>query len=261
MNIQVKTGVIPLSAVILTHNSAKKLSDCLESVKGWVDDIVVVDDCSTDESLAIAKRYTDHIIQRKWDLEGVHRNFAYSQAKHAYILSLDSDERVTPGLREELIKLITEGPTHNAYNIGHRNFIGNYWIRHGGWYPNQKLKLMKKSAFRYEESEYHPRAFVEGENPILKGELIHLAYDDFSNLFAKINHQTNFEAKKWVRDKRKMSLGLCCWKAFHRFFKAYILKQGFREGVLGFVMAFAGGYYQMITYAKYWELKNSNKNQ
>lgn len=244
----------PLSVVTMTRNSADKIKDCLESVR-WCDDIVIVDDFSKDNTLQIVREYTDRIFQRRWENEGIHRNFAYSQAKNDYILSLDSDERVTPELKEELVQLIKEGFTYNGYNIPHRNYIGSTWIRYGGWYPNKKLKLFKKSEFRYEEAEYHPRALMEGERKDLKGDIIHLAYKNFSDHVLKINHQTNYEAKKWVRDKRKVSLPRILRKASDRFWKAYLLKQGFRDGVLGFMMAFFSGFYQILTYAKYTELK------
>jgi glycosyltransferase involved in cell wall biosynthesis len=247
-----------LSVVTLTRNAEEKIKDCLESAK-FCDDIVIVDDFSRDKTLDIVKGYTDRIYQRRWDNEGIHRNYAYSLAKNEYILSLDSDERVTPELKEELIRLIEDGFKYNGYNIPHRNYIGNVWIRHGGWYPNKKLKLFKKNEFRYADEEYHPPAIMEGERKDLKGEIIHLAYRDFSDFMLKINHQTNFEARKWFRDKRKMSFARALRKTVDRFFKAYILKQGFRDGFLGFMMAFFGAFYQILSYAKYTELLEKEK--
>ena len=244
----------PLSVVTLTRNSGDKIKDCLESVK-WCDDVVIVDDFSKDNTLETVKAYTDNIYQHKWENEGRHRNFAYSKAKNEYILSLDSDERITPELKEELIKLIEEGFKFNGYNIPHRNYIGDTWIQHGGWYPNSKLKVFKKSEFRYAEEEYHPPAIMDGERQGLKGEIIHFAYKNFTDMVSKINHQTTFEAKKWYRDKRKMSIIRALRKASDRFWKAYLLKKGFRDGLLGFIMAVFAGFYQILTYAKYWELK------
>ena len=249
----------PLSVVVMTRNSSDKIRDCLESCN-WADDIVIVDDFSQDNTLEIAKQYTANIYQRKWDNEGVQRNFAYSKAKNEYILSLDSDERVTPELKEELIRLIEnnfkykDGTRYNGYNILHRNYIGNTWIRYGGW-ANRKLKLFKKSEFRYAEEEYHPPAIMKGERRDLNGEIIHLAYKNFSDLVRKIDHQTSFESKKLFRDKRKMSLARALRKSLDRFFKAFILKRGFRDGFIGFTMAFFAGFYQLLSYAKYAELK------
>jgi len=244
----------PLSVVTMTKNAAEKIRDCLDSVS-WCDDIVICDDFSKDDTLNIVKAYTDNIHQRKWENEGRQRNFAYSKAKNEYVLSLDADERVTPELKEELIRLVGDGFTFNGYNIPHRNYINGRWIQHGGWYPNKKLKLFKKSEFRYAEEEYHPPAIMEGDRKDLEGEIIHLAYKGYADMLNKINHQTNFEAMKWLRDKRKMSLARALRKTVDRFLKAFILKQGFKDGFLGFMMAFFGGIYQLLSYAKYTELK------
>lgn len=249
--------LIPISVVTLTKNSQEIIDDCLKSVQGWVGEIIIVDDMSTDKTLELVGKYTDKIFTRKWDKEGIHRNFAYAKAKYDYILSLDSDERVTPGLKEEIIKIFKEGPKYNGYNLPHKNYIGNYWIRYGGWYPNAKLKIFKRSIFKYEEeAEYHPRAFMEGDRYTLKNDLIHYAYRDFKNLFSKLNHQTDFEAKKWARDNRKMSFAICLGKMFSRFIKYYFVKNGKADGFVGFMMAYAGALYQLMAYAKYWEIKS-----
>ncbi|MDD5078640.1 MAG: glycosyltransferase family 2 protein [Candidatus Omnitrophica bacterium] len=250
---------IKLSVVILTKNSQGIIEDSLKSVYGWVDEIVVVDDTSTDRTLEIVKKYTDRIYVKKWEREGAHRNYAYALASCDYILSLDSDERVTPELKEEIIGIFKEGPKFKGYNIPHKNFIGDYWIRYGGWYPNAKLKMFFRKDFRYEEeAEYHPRAFLEGPTYTLKSNIIHYAYRDFQNLFSKLNHQTDFEARKWLRDGRRMSFGICMFKAITRFIKFYFIKNGKKDGFVGFMMALAGSAYQLMTYAKYWEKKKQN---
>ncbi len=249
----------PLSVVVLTHNSEKKLEDCLKSVS-WADDIVIVDDLSTDKTLEIARRYTERVIVRKWDFEGRQRNFAYSQAKNEHVLSLDSDERVTPELAKEIQELIASGWQYDGYDVPHRNYFGTYWIRHGGWYPNAKTKLFKKSKFRYEdEGEYHPRSLMPGKRGLMKGELIHLAIDNFTNMIGKLNHMTSFEARKWFRERRKIGFLKMARKALHRFFKSYVLQRGYRDGWIGFMLAADSGLYQLFSYAKYWELLEREK--
>ncbi|MDD5568305.1 MAG: glycosyltransferase family 2 protein [Candidatus Omnitrophica bacterium] len=251
---------INLSVVVLTKNSQEVIEDCLRSVYDWAGEIIVVDDMSVDKTLEIAKKFTDKIYVKKWIKEGAHRNYAYSLAKNDYILSLDSDERVTPELKEEIIKIFEAKPAYLGYNIPHRNFIGSHWIKYGGWYPNAKLKMFAKAKFKYEEeAEYHPRAFLEGKTFTLKSDIIHYAYRDFQNLFSKLNHQTDFEARKWIRDKRKMNFRICLLKMYSRFFKFYIVKKGYKEGFIGFMMALASAQYQLMTYAKYWEMKNSRE--
>src|SRR5207244_2108901 len=125
---------------------------------GWADEIIVVDDESSDRTIAIAKNYTDQIFQRRMENEGVHRNWAYTQARNEWVLSLDADETISPELQEEILASLPKN-TFDAYAIPQKNFIGNYWVRHSGWYPASKIKLFKKNKFRYEEVEVHPRAF------------------------------------------------------------------------------------------------------
>jgi glycosyltransferase involved in cell wall biosynthesis len=253
---------IPLSVVMVVKNSEAIVEDALKSVYGWVDEIVVVDDMSTDKTLDIVRKYTDKIFSRKWVREGEHRNFAYAKARCSYILSLDSDERVTPELKEELIRLFKEGPKFNGYNVPHRNFLGNYWIRYGGWYPNAKLKIFRRDLFKYEEeAEYHPRAIMEGERYTLRSDIIHYAYKDFANLFAKINYQTDFEARKWIRDKRKMGFGKLMVRITSRFIKFYFVKKGRKDGFMGFMMALADSLYQIMAYAKYWEAVHTTQKK
>lgn len=252
---------IPVSVVVLTKNSQDIIEDCLRSVSDWVQEIVVVDDQSTDQTLEIAKKYTDKIFIKKWIKEGAHRNLASSKASCGYILSLDSDERVTPELKEEITKVFKEGPAYVGYNIPHRNYIGSYWIRYGGWYPNAKLKLFRKDKFKYEEeAEYHPRSFLEGKTYTLKADIIHYAYKDFKNLISKLNHQTDFEAQKWIRDRRKMNFPICLEKMVSRFIKYYFIKKGYKDSFIGFTMAFVSGLYQFITYGKYRELKGKGSS-
>jgi glycosyltransferase involved in cell wall biosynthesis len=247
---------IPLSAVVMVRNEERNIRECLESLKGWVGEIVVVDDFSTDRTLEIVREYTDKVFQHKWEAEGRARNYAYAKASGEYVLSIDADERVTPELRDELIALFRKPMEFNGYNVKHRNFLGKYWIRHGEWYPNAKLKIFRKDKFRYEEeAEYHPRAFMEGKTQTLKNDVLHYNFADFSAAFAKLNRATDFEARKWIRDGRKMSLGIVFQKMVSRFLKFYLGKKGYKDGFIGFFMALYSGMYQFYTYCKYWELK------
>jgi len=247
-----------VSVVILTHNSTAKLRDCLESVR-WASEIIVVDDESTDNTVALAGEYTDRVIVRKWDIEGRHRNAAYDLATSDYILSLDSDERVTPELQGEILALMREGFRYDCYNISHRNYIGNFWIRNGGFYPNAKLKLFKKKLPIYEETEPHPRMLIMGDRFTLRHDILHLNYDNISHLIRKLNSQTTQEARKWIQDKRRMSTGRCIRKAVDRFFRAYLLKKGYRDGFTGVLLAMVGSLYQIMSYAKYRELLQAER--
>jgi len=248
----------PVTVMIMTKNEEAKLGECLQSVS-WADEIIVLDDESTDKTCAIAEGFGARVIKRKMDLEGIHRNFGYAQAKNEWVLSLDADERVTPELGEEIVKTINEGIDCNVFAIPLRNYIGDYWIKHGGWYPAYKDRLFKKEHFRYEEVGVHPRVFYDGERGVLKSDIIHLSYRDFSDFLNKSNRLTTLEAQKWFEDGRPMGFGRALWRAGDRFFRSYFGKNGRKDGFIGFMIAFFAAFYQIMSYAKYWELKNKNQ--
>jgi hypothetical protein len=171
-----------------------------------------------------------------------------------WVLSLDADEMVTPGLRDEITALLKSDPKENGFTIPRRNYIGDYWVRYGGWYPSPQLKLFRKDKFRYEEVAVHPRAFMDDPCGHLKGDIIHYSYRNLEDFFAKLNRQTTWEAEKWYKQGKPMTLGRFLWRTYDRFMRTYFTRQGFRDGFIGFAIAFNAGLYQFISYMKYREI-------
>jgi glycosyltransferase involved in cell wall biosynthesis len=244
-----------LSVVVITKNEASRIRECLESVR-WADEIIVVDDCSTDETVAIAKEFTDKVFVRKMDIEGKHRNYAYGLASNLWVLSLDADERVTPELRDEIVDLLKNSPSCNGYAIPRRNFIGSTWVRHGGMYPSAQLRLFKKDKFKYDElAEVHPQAYMPDPRGNLKNDILHHTYRDFTDAIAKLDRQTDLEAQKWFRENRKVGVLGILRKSIDRFWRAYFSKKGYKDGVPGLFLAVNAGMYQFLSFAKTWELR------
>ena len=247
----------PLSVVVITKNEASRLADCLNSVS-WAAEVIVMDDESTDGTPDLARSMGAVVVSRKMDIEGKHRNVAYGLATQPWILSLDADERVSPELKEEIIATLAKEPTCNGYAIPRRNFMGNVWVRHGGMYPSAQLRLFKKGVFRYDEqAEVHPQAYMQDPRGMLKSDVLHYTYRDFTDAIAKLDRQTDLEAKKWFRENRKVGAFSIMRKTIDRFWKAYFSKQGHKDGVIGLFLAVNSGMYQFLTYAKYWELKRN----
>ncbi|HTL48512.1 MAG TPA: glycosyltransferase family 2 protein [Verrucomicrobiae bacterium] len=246
----------PLSVVIIAKNEEKRLEDCLQSVS-WAAEIVVVDDNSTDKTVEIARRHGAKVFTRAMDYEGLHRNFAYNQATQPWVLSLDADERVTPELAEEIGRVVPKNEGgHTCYAMPMRIFLGDEWIRGAGYYPSARSKIFKKGEFRYEDhARVHPRAFYKGTCGHLKGELLHYSFRDMEDFLRKFNRETTFEAEKWMRDGRKVSLPNILRKTVDRFWKNYLIKGGWRCGFLGYLMSVFHSLYQIVSYAKYRELK------
>ncbi len=251
---------VPVSVVVLTKNEQARIARCLDSVK-WADEIIVVDDESTDQTREIVSKYTDRIFVRKMEVEGRHRNWAYAQAKNNWILSLDSDEVVTPELSEEIRRVVSDNPKENGFTIPRRNYIGGYWVKYGGWYPSPQLRLFKKDKFRYEEVAVHPRAFMDDPCGHLKSDIIHYSYKNLEDFLAKLNNQTTREAQKWFAQNRPMRLYIFLWRSFDRFIRTYIVRKGYKDGFIGFIIAFYASLYQLMSYIKYRELifKKSGK--
>ncbi|MCM8790564.1 MAG: glycosyltransferase family 2 protein [Candidatus Omnitrophica bacterium] len=244
---------VPVSVVVITKNEEDNIADCLKSAS-WADETVVLDDSSSDNTVNIAKKYTDKVFTRKMDIEGRHRNYAYSLAKNDWVLSLDADERISRELADEISSLIKAGPKDKAYTIPIKTYIGDKWIRWGGWYPAPKVRLFDKRFFRYEEAVVHPRVFIDGSCGHLKKDIIHYSYRNFHDFFTSLNNQTTLEAEKWFKERRKINFIKMYRKALSRFIKAYIQKGGYKDGLLGFTVSWAGALYQFMSYIKYKEM-------
>ena len=260
---------VDISVVILAKNEEARIEDCIKSVKNWANEIIVVDDESVDDTAAIAKNLGVSVFAKKMEIEGRHRNWAYSKAKNQWVFSLDADERPTPELLEEVKEVVASNPKFNAFTVRRRNFIGDYWMRWGGQYPSPQLKLFRKDKFKWEEVEVHPRAFLEGDCGHLKFDLIHYTYRDWSDFLKKLNNQTTLEAQKWYKlsladpkkARYKMNILHALWRSLDRFIRAFIIKRGYRDKFVGFMSAYFSSLYQIVSFAKYVGLKNNGSKK
>ena len=250
---------VPISVVVITKNEQDRIRECLETVSGWADEIVVVDDESSDDTVKIAREFTNKIFVRKMDIEGKHRNWAYSQASNVWVFSLDADERVTDELKKEISEVLSKNTEFSGFSIPRKNYIGDYWIRYGGLYPSGQLRLFMKDKFRYEEVEVHPRVFLDGETGHLNSDMIHYSWRDFGDFITKLNGQTTREAQKWFNTDRKMSFGHALWRTWDRFWRTLLRKKAYKDGFIGFMIAYFASIYQIISYAKFWQMKKEKE--
>ena len=244
----------PVSVVVITKNEEDNLKACLESAL-WADEIIVVDDESTDATREIAHQFADKVFTRKMENEGRHRNWAYQQAANDWVLSLDADERITDELVSEIHALLIRKPEFKAYTIPRRNYIGDYWLRWGGEYPAPQLRLFLKNEFKYAEDEVHPRALMDGDSGHLKTDIIHYSHRDITDYLRSLNSHTTLEAKKWYSSGRKMTMGHAVWRTLDRcFYRRLLRKRGYRDGIYGLTVAVFSGFYQIVSYLKYREI-------
>lgn len=249
-----------ISLVIAAKNEEKNIRRCLKSVK-WADEIIVVDDVSTDRTVEIAKGYTDKVfINNSADSQGsfhVNKNLGIDKASGDWILSLDADEIVTAELADE-IKEAIENPQMRGYYINRNNYFLGKWIKGCGWYPDYILRLFRKGCARWPRAIHDiPKLGEKDKAGYLKSPLIHYGYYSLSQYFNKFNQYTSIlaqqEYEKGNRVKRKNFLLLFLIKPAFYLLRKYFIQKGWREGFRGFFISFSSALVIFATYAKLWE--------
>ncbi|MBE9503976.1 MAG: glycosyltransferase family 2 protein [Proteobacteria bacterium] len=242
-----------LSVTIITLNEERKIRDALESVK-WADEIVIVDSGSTDKTLEICRKYTDKVFHQDWPGFVAQKNYATDKASHLWILSIDADERVTPELAEE-IKAVLKAPKADAYAIPRRVFYLGRWINYSGWYPDFKTRLFNRNVCRWKGEQVHEELSVNGKVDYLKGDINHLTFDSIADHIKTMNSYTSLAARE-QKGRAEASVIHLLFRPFFAFIKSFFLKQGFRDGMPGFIIAVAAACHVFYKYAKLWERNN-----
>lgn len=247
-----------ISACVTAGNEEKNIRRCLESVR-WADEIIVVDSFSTDRTVEICREFTDRVYQHEWLGYVGQRNLARSYATHPWLLYLDSDEEVSPALRDEILWEFKEGGEHLGYEFPRLVFFLGKWIRHGEWYPDVKLRLFRKDRGRSEGEEPHDHVVVNGPVKRLRNPVWHYTYDDIRDQMETLNRFSSISAHhKFVHRSRFRWTDLLARPAL-RFLKGYVLRGGFLDGAHGFIIAVSCAYSTFAKYAKLWELEHRQK--
>jgi glycosyltransferase involved in cell wall biosynthesis len=242
-----------ISACVITLNEEENIRDCLESVK-WADEIIVVDSFSKDRTVEIAREYTDRVIQRPWPGHIEQKNFALEQGTRDWLLSIDADERVSPGLAEEIRQVLSQPDRKElGYTVPRKTFYLNRWITHGGWYPNRKLRLVRRGKARWAGVNPHDHLYADGPVGALEGDLLHYTYRDISDHLKTIDNYTTIASRELRAQGKGCALAHMLLNPPARFLKMYVLRLGFLDGVAGFIVAALAAHYVFLKYAKLWE--------
>jgi glycosyltransferase involved in cell wall biosynthesis len=247
-------SLMQISAVIITFNEERRLEDALKSLAGIASEIIVVDCRSSDETLKIARRYTNLVFERAWTNFADQKNFGNGRASSPWILSLDADERISPELRQELIALKKTEPEANAFSIPRKVYYLGRWIRHSGWYPDRKLRLFRKEKARWEGEYVHEKLVVEGRTGRLNGAIHHFTYRNIHEHLVRINTFSDLGAQKLYAQNKKARWHHLLFLPFFRFVRAYVWKRGFLDGFAGLVISVLTGYAVFVRYAKLREI-------
>lgn len=255
-----------LSVVISAYNEEKKISECLESVK-WADEIIVVNNSSTDKTEEIAKKYTSKIYNRPNNLMlNVNKNFGFSKASNEWILCLDADERVMPELKDEIKKrLLVEDKEISGFWIPRKNIIFGKWIKHTGWYPDLQLRLFKKGKGKFLQEHVHEMIKVDGQTEDLIEHLLHYNHESIAQFLNKhFNIYSGSEVESLTRKDYQFNYLDAVRFPIQEFLSRFFAREGYKDGFHGLMLSILMAFYHFIIFAKIWEKQGfkeiENKN-
>jgi len=252
-----------LSAVILTKNEGEGIRQCLENIK-WADEIIIVDDCSRDNTIEVCREYTDKIYLKKIENFGEQRNFSIGKASGDWILFFDSDERISEELKSEIRENISGKSDCDYFYIPYKTFYLGKWIRHCGW-GSAVEKLFKKGALSFTARKVHEYRIVSGKAGYLKNTIYHYSYRSIEQHIYKMNLFSRWEAEQLYSEGLRLRglkkpVYLFVLPVVY-FFHRYILLAGFLDGREGLLISLFTGIGYFFIYAKVWELQRAEADE
>jgi len=246
-----------LSVTIITLNEERNIGRCLESLKGIADEIVVVDSFSTDRTEEICKSHGARFIRNAFQGHIQQKNFALQQASHDLILSLDADEALDDQLRLSILEVKKNGSA-NGYTMNRLTNYCGHWVKHCGWYPDTKMRLIKKGRAHWQGINPHDRLdFDEPQKAMhLAGDILHYSYYTVDDHLKQIEYFGDIAARELHQRGKRVSSITIGLKVIAQFVKSYVLKAGFLDGQTGFTISRLSAY---ATLRKYSKLRQLNK--
>jgi glycosyltransferase involved in cell wall biosynthesis len=247
-----------ISAVIITGNEEHKIADAIKSVD-WADEVLVIDSESTDRTREIAESLGARVIKRPWSGFSAQKQFGVEAASFDWILSIDADERISPGLRAEIQNIRrAERQSADGYRIPRLTYYMDRPIRHGGWYPDRQLRFFDRRKGKWKDVLVHESVEMKADAKIenLSGEIIHFTsegalhhHEMIGQRYAPLAARQMFEIGKRTSPLRIATAGAIA------FFSTYVLKMGFLDGLPGFCIARFAGQHAFLKHVRLWELQ------
>ncbi|QIX61124.1 glycosyltransferase family 2 protein [Hymenobacter sp. BT18] len=244
---------VPLSVVIITFNEEANIARCLEAVRAVADEVVVVDSFSTDATVEISRQWGARVVQHAFEGYVQQKNFATAQARYDHVLQLDADEVLTEELRQSIRQ--AKQHWHGAgYTVARlTNYCGT-WVRHGGWYPDRKLRLYDRRLGQWEGLLLHERYELAIGQPApvpLVGDVLHYSYNSVEQHVQQLNRFTSIAADElWLRGRRQVSVFHLLLKPWWKFVHGYFLRRGFLDGFAGLSIAMISAWGVFLKFAK-----------
>jgi glycosyltransferase involved in cell wall biosynthesis len=241
-----------LSVVIITLNEEKNIGRCLDSVRDVADEIVVVDSLSADATKRICADRGVRFIEQPFLGYIEQKNFALAKATNPFVLSLDADEALSPELAASLQREKAGGFTADGYTMNRLSWFCDRWIRHGSWYPDRKLRLVRASAATWGGTNPHDRLILSGQSPTrqLDGDLLHYTYHTLEEFIAQGNRFSTIAARAMHAQGKRASAWNLVWNPFMAFVKSYVIRAGFLDGFYGYLIARQSASQTLFKYAK-----------
>jgi len=242
-----------LSVVISAYNEEKHLPACLSSVS-FADEIIVVNNSSTDRTEEIARKYTKLVyVQPNTMMLNINKNFGFSKATGEYILNLDADEEIPPDLADEIVQILKQKDVSDGYWISRKNIIFGKWIRHGLWWPDKQIRLFRRTKGTFACKHIHEYIAVDGSIENLMHPYIHHNYDSVDQYLTKLMRCTTSEAEYLIDTKYQFSWFDAIRFPLSDFLKTYFLEKAYKDGLHGLVVSLLQAFYSFIVFAKVWE--------
>jgi len=248
--------VAKLTVTVITRDESANIAAALESV-AWADEVLVVDSESADDTVQIAKRFTDRVVVRAWPGYVDQKNYAASLAANDWILSLDADERVTTALAEEIRRLLGGEPPNAGYRIPRVTWHLGRWIRTTDWYPDYQLRLYDRRRAQWTGQYVHEGVTVNGSVANLGSDLQHLPFRDISEHLETIDRYSTHAARQMYETGRRATATDLVIHPPLAFLRNYIAKGGIGDGAPGLIISAMNAYYVFLKFAKLWELQQN----
>ena len=248
-----------VSAIVIAKNAQELIQDCLDSLS-WAYEIILIDTGSTDKTKEIASNFGAKIVKAEKKGFSYWRNLGAKEAQGDWLLYVDTDERVTPALRKEIVATVKRLSTLNAYAIPRKNILLGRPMRWGGWWPDYVLRLIRKDSLVGWKGELHEQPEIKGKVGKLKYPLMHISHRSLEEMVDKTNEWSEIEAKLLFESGHPQ---MAWWRfisvAAREFWYRGVLKLGFLDGVVGVIEIIYQMFSRMITYAKLWEMQKTKK--
>lgn len=246
---------LPLSLAIVSFNEELNIARCLRSAAGLAREIVVVDSGSTDRTKEIATSFGATVTHQPWLGHSGQKGVALGLCSQPWVLVLDCDEEISPALRESLEGFFRDGACEkfDGAECNRKVWFLGRWITHGDWYPDRKLRLVRRDKARMSGNDSHDKITVDGATTRLSGDLHHYSFPSMNRYIDKINPFADAFLERQKAEGRRWTLLVTLTRPCWRFFRAYILRRGFLDGFPGLWIAASTAYFTFVRYSRKFE--------